>query len=52
MDPDGLDARLLLEQLQVVAPEELGGEDPTLDEWAPRGARRWSHWVALLMWRS
>lgn len=49
LDPEGIEARLLLEQLQIVAPEGLGERTPALDALEPRGARRWSHWVALFI---
>ncbi|HSK08249.1 MAG TPA: hypothetical protein VK911_01635, partial [Vicinamibacterales bacterium] len=49
LDPEGLEARILLEQLKSIEPEDLF--EPILpdEDQAAQGARRWSHWVAVLI---
>ena len=52
LDPEGLEARILLEQLRSREPDEA--EEPALalpevDAQGSGAVRRWSHWVAVLI---
>lgn len=49
LDPDSLEARILLEQLRSTEPDEPIEPLFTVEESSTRGARRWSHWVAVLI---
>jgi hypothetical protein len=49
LDPENLEARVLLEQLRSAEPEPPSQPILLLGEAATPDARRWSHWVAVLI---